>query len=181
MVRKGLIVTDISLSQVSTDTLIEELEGRLKSAVIAGGDPMDRWSAPSKFEVYHAVATLLATPRLQSNGGWPAVTQELVAQIRGAAMLLRDSVLEPDPDGASVLRMHFEVRSEGYYAVQPTMVPHEIVTKDDIESTLHAIGSLGSAIDRISSSLKSSLRYSIGDIVPTERGQDILSKRDGGK
>lgn len=76
---------------------------------------------------------------------------------------------------------HFEVRRQGYYAVQPTMVPHEIVTKDDVESALHAIGSLGSAIDRISSSLKSSLHCSIGDIVPTERGQDILSKRDGGK
>lgn len=169
------------LSSVGVDALISELEARLASASEAEAFPDDRWKAPSKSDVVGSVLRLLSSPRLMSRGGWPEVPRDKFEEIQEAVALIRSAVMEPDPDGDHVLRVHYEIRSEGYLAVQPITVPHEILTTEDLKTALYAMSALGSGIDRISNSVRRSFGYSLGEIVQTERGKSMLAAREDGK
>ncbi|MDW9481818.1 hypothetical protein GOB57_24525 [Sinorhizobium meliloti] len=169
-------MSDIDLSAVSTYDLLRELSGRLVGIELRGEDREDRWKAPEQIDVVHAVLKLLAQPRLPNNGGWPTLSNERLDEFHRVVALLRQATMEPDPDGDHVLRVHYEVRSEGYLAA--VMVPHDILTTEDVRTAQHALTMLGNSVNRIATALSMSVGHFVKDIELTPQGQQALAERN---
>ncbi|MBY3432771.1 hypothetical protein HFN89_01095 [Rhizobium laguerreae] len=171
-------MSDIDLSAVSTEDLFHVLTHRLVNADLKEEDRNDRWKSPEQIDVVHAVLKLLAKPRLASDGGWPVVPYERFEEFANVVGLLRQATMEPDPDGAHVIRIHYEDRSEGYLAAEPFAVPHRLLTIDDIKTAQRAIAMLGSSVDRISSAVATAFGYHIRGVELTDRGRMALAARE---
>lgn len=171
-------MADIDLSAVSTDDLLRELSARLVGTELKDEDREDRWKAPEQIDVVHAVLKLLALPRLPNNDGWPTLPNERLHEFHRVVALLRQATMEPDPDGDHVLRVHYEVRSEGYLAAQPFIVPYDILTTEDVRTAHHALTMLGNSVNRIATALSMSVGYFVKDMELTPQGRQMLAERN---
>jgi hypothetical protein len=171
-------MSDIDLSTVSTEDLLKALTERLVDVDLKKLEHLNRWQAPEQIEVVHAVLKLLAKPRLSNNGGWPDVPPERVHELAYVVGLLRQSTMEPDPDGSHVIRVHYENRKDGYLAAQPLLVPHKLLTMEDIKIAQRAISMLGNSIDQISNAITTAFGYHIEDIELTDLGHRELAMRE---
>ncbi|MCS4088530.1 hypothetical protein [Rhizobium sp. BK176] len=171
-------MSDIDLSAVSTEDLLKALSARLADVDLKKLDGYDRWQAPEQIDVVHAVLKLLAKPRIPNDGGWPVVPVERVHEMAYIVGLLRQSAMEPDPDGSHVIRIHYENRRDGYLAAQPLLVPHKLLTLDDIKIAQRALGMLGNSVNRISDEITTALGYYVADLELTDDGHRELAMRE---
>jgi hypothetical protein len=169
---------DIYLSPVSTDQLLRELSSRLVGTELKVLDREDRWKAPEQIDVIHAVLKLLAQPRLVGDGDWPTLSGERLHDIDRVFGLIRAATMEPDADGDHVLRIHYEDRNEGYLAVEPFSVPHDILTAKDLKTAQYALKVLGKSVNRIASAVSLSFDHFVKTVELSDGGQKLLDERN---